>query len=161
VACNPPVETCHMMKTNTRSLLAGVCGVAVLLMGGPLSWADEQDDIDYRQHIMKTLQEQAESISMIIQHRAPAENLGAHAKLLVLSAGTARKSFDSKAPGGNAKSEIWTNMPDFVKRMDALVAAADDLLKASGAGVQAASAKNQALMATCKSCHDVYMTPKK
>jgi cytochrome c556 len=133
-------------------LAAGLGGVAV---------ADDQDSIDYRQHIMKTIGEQAASITMILQHKAPAENLATHAKLLALSAATAKKAFEPKAPGGNSKPEVWSNWSDFSKRLDAFVAATDDLAKAAASGgVAAAGAKSQAALA-CTGCHDQYMSPKK
>jgi cytochrome c556 len=146
-----------MGDTAVLGRLAAVCMLVGLSI---VASADEQDVIDYRQHVMTTLQEQTASIAMILQKKAPAENLGAHAKLLSLAAVTAKKTFDTKAPGGNAKPEVWSNAADFAKRMDALVAAADDQVKATG-NAQTASAKNQAVLAACKGCHDAYMTPKK
>jgi cytochrome c556 len=141
---------------------SGRVGVACALLSlSFVAAADEQDSIDYRQHIMKTMQEQTASIAMILQHKGPAENLSAHAKLLALSAGTAKKSFETKAPGGNAKPDVWANAADFGKRMDALVLATDDLVKTANSGPQASAAKNQVVVATCKGCHDAYMIPKK
>ncbi len=121
--------------------------------------ADDQDSIDYRQHVMKTLQAQSASIGMVLQHKAPAENLATHAKLLSLAAGTAKKAFDTKAAGGNANASVWASAADFAKRMDAMIGAADELAKTSTAA--AAAPKYQAVLTTCKGCHDTYMAPKK
>jgi cytochrome c556 len=80
---------------------------------------------------------------------------------LALSAATAKKAFEPKAPGGNSKPEVWSNWSDFSKRLDAFVAATDDLAKAAASGgVAAAGAKSQAALA-CTGCHDQYMSPKK
>jgi len=133
-------------------VLAGACVPAI---------GDEQDSIDYRQHVMKTLQQQTSAIGMIIQKRAPAANLTVHAKVLALAAGTAKKTFETKAAGGGAKPEVWTNAADFAKRMEAMIAATDDLAKAAGGGPQAVNPKYQALMTTCKGCHDIYSVPPK
>jgi len=125
-------------------------------------YADEQDDIDYRQHIMKTMGEQTALLDMILQHKAPSDNFAVHAKVLAISAAMAKKSFDSKAAGGNAKPAVWAGWADFNKRMDALAAATDDLAKsAASGGVAAAGAKVPAVLVSCKSCHDEYMVPKK
>jgi cytochrome c556 len=148
--------------TDSRSILKQLALGAALLAAslGRVAVADDQDSIDYRQHIMKTIGEQAASITMILQHKAPAENLATHAKLLALSAATAGKAFEPKAPGGNAKPDVWSNWSDFSKRMDAFVAATDDLAKATVGGGAAAAAKSQAALA-CKGCHDQYVIPKK
>lgn len=148
---------------DSRSILKQVALGAVLLAAsrGGVAVADDQDSIDYRQHIMKTIGEQAASITMILQHKAPAENLATHAKLLALSAATAKKAFEPKAPGGNCKPEVWSNWSDFSKRLDAFVAATDDLAKAAASGgVAAAGAKSHAALA-CQGCHDQYVIPKK
>jgi cytochrome c556 len=124
--------------------------------------ADEQDDIDYRQHIMKTMGEQTASMNMILQHKVPADGFIVHAKVLAIAAAMAKKSFDSKADGGNAKPAVWVNRADFDKQMDALTAATDDLAKAAaGGGVAAAGAKVAAVTASCNACHAQYMVPKK
>jgi cytochrome c556 len=138
-------------------------GLGVALLACSLvAVADDQDWVDYRQHLMKTLDEQVGSVRMILGHKAPAADLATHAKILALGATTVKKSFATKAPGGNAKPDVWSNWPDFSKRMDAFTAAAEDLSKAVAAGgVAAAGAKTQAVLAACKGCHDQYMIPKK
>ena len=135
---------------------------ALLFMCVAGVYADEQDDIDYRQHIMKTMGEQTASMDMILQHKAPSDSFTVHAKILAIAAAMAKKSFDSKADGGNAKPAVWTNGADFGKRMDALAAATDDLAKsAASGGVSAAGAKVPAVIASCNACHEQYLVPKK
>jgi cytochrome c556 len=122
--------------------------------------ADDQDVIDYREHIMKTMGEQAASISQILQQKAPADNFALHVQILAVAAATAKKAFEPKVPGGEAKPEVWTHWADFAKRLDDLTAATAELANTAKAGVAAAAPKVQAAM-TCKSCHDTYRVEKK
>jgi cytochrome c556 len=122
--------------------------------------ADDQDVIDYREHIMKTVGEQVAAIGQILQQKAPAENFATHAQILAITAGTAKKAFEQKVPGGEAKPEVWAQWPDFSKRLDELTAATADLARiAKTGGVTAAGPKVQTL--PCKSCHDTYRMEKK
>jgi cytochrome c556 len=117
--------------------------------------ADDQDVIDYREHIMKTMGEQAAAIGQILQQKAPAENFATHAQILAITAATAKKAFEPKVPGGEAKPDVWAQWPDFVKRLDELTAATADLARiAKTGGMAAAAPKVQTL--PCKSCHDTY-----
>ena len=149
------------MRRYRRGLRRNAFG-ALLLMSAAGVYADEQHDIDHRQHIMKTMGEQTASMDMILEHKAPSDSFTVHAKILAIAAAMAKKSFDSKADGGNAKPAVWTNWADFGKRMDALAAATDDLAKtAAGGGGAAAGAKVAAVIASCNACHEQYMVPKK
>ena len=149
------------MRRHRRALRRSAIGALALLCAAGVH-ADDQDDIDYRQHIMKTMGEQTASMEMILQHKAPTEGFGVHAKVLAIAAAMAKKSFGSKADGGNAKPAVWANLTDFDKRMDELAAATDELAKAAaGGGVSAAGAKVPAVIATCNACHAQYMVPKK
>jgi cytochrome c556 len=120
--------------------------------------ADDQDVVDYRQHVMKTLGEQMDAVGMILESKAPADNLGLHLKVLAVTATQAKKAFEPKVQGGNAKPEVWANWPDFSKRLDELVAATADLAAAQPA-VAAVGAKLKSVK--CKSCHDTYRVPPK
>jgi cytochrome c556 len=123
--------------------------------------ADDQDVIDYREHIMSTLGEQAAAIGQILQQKAPADNFAVHVQILAITAATAKKAFEPKVPGGEAKPDIWAHWPDFAKRLDDLTAATADLAKtAKAGGIAAAAPKIQAAL-TCKSCHDTYRLEKK
>jgi cytochrome c556 len=134
---------------------------AALLTLAPPVFGDPQETIDYRRHIMKTMGEQAAIIGMILEKRAPADDFATHVKALAVTAKTAKKAFEPKVPGGAAKPEVWSNWPEFAKRLDELVAATDDLSKtAAGGGVAAAGPKVKTAL-TCKSCHDTFRVPKK
>jgi cytochrome c556 len=130
--------------------------VTVALLSGK-AFADDQDVIDYRQHAMKTLGEQAAVMSAMAQNKIPADNFAVHAEILAKVAAMTKSSFTQKVAGGKAKPEVWTNWDDFAKRLDALAASTADLAKtAQQGGIAAAGPKMQAALATCKACHDSY-----
>ena len=146
--------------TRTRRMTIGLA-CASMLASAPVVRADDDDLIDYRQHIMKTMQEQVAAIDMILKQRAPGENLSIHVKVLASAASTAKSAFQPKVPGGEAKPEVWTNWTDFASRLDKQVAALGDLDKAtSSGGSTAAGPKVQAAL-SCDGCHDAYRVPKK
>jgi cytochrome c556 len=142
-------------------LLRGLACLFAILSAVMATWpalADDQDVVDYRRHIMKTLGEQVAIIGMILEKKAPAEALATHADVLAITAKTAKAAFESEIRGGDAKPEVWGKWADFSKRMDALVVAADDLAKSSKQGAAVAGPKVKSL--NCKNCHDTYRVPK-
>jgi len=117
--------------------------------------ADEQEDIDYRQHIMKTMGEQMAAIQQIVQHKAPADNFATHLQIVAVTAATAKAAFTPESEGGNAKPAVWKNWADFSKRLDELVASSAALAKSAKAtDIQATATKLDTLK--CKGCHDTY-----
>lgn len=123
--------------------------------------ADDQDVIDYRQHIMKTMGEQMGAIGMILQNKAPPDNFAQHLKVLAITATQAKSAFQPKVPGGDAKPGVWTDWQDFSHRLDELVAATADLATAAQhESVSQVGAKMQSAL-KCKGCHDTYRVPKK
>ena len=123
--------------------------------------ADDQDVIDYRKHVMKTMGEEAAVLGMMLQKKVPATDFATHVEILATTAATAKKAFEPKVAGGDAKPEVWAQWPDFAKRLDALTAATDELAKtAKTGGIAAAGPKVQSSL-TCKGCHDNYRVPKK
>jgi cytochrome c556 len=137
------------------------CAILVAATASTLARADDQDVIDYRQHIMKTLEEQAAAISQILQQKAPAENFNIHVQILAITAATAQKAFEPKVLGGEAKADVWVRWPDFAKRLDALTAATADLASTAKAGGLAAAAPKVQTALNCKSCHEIYCVEKK
>jgi cytochrome c556 len=142
-----------------RNVLAGLTTLILALAAFP-GRADDQDVIDYRTHVMKTLGEQMGAIGMILENKAPPDNLGLHLKTLAVAATQAKKAFEPKVPGGNAKPEVWANWPDFSKRLDELVAATADAAS-GGAHESVASVGARLKSVKCKSCHDTYRVPPK
>lgn len=134
---------------------------AVSLAGPATAFADDQDVIDYRRHVMKTMGEEVASLRMIIDRKAPAESFAAHARVLAITATMAKKAFEPKVSGGDAKPEVWANWADFARRLDTLVSATDDLAKlAQSGGVAAAGPKFDDAL-SCKGCHDRYRIARK
>jgi cytochrome c556 len=125
--------------------------------------ADDQDVIDYREHIMRTLDEQSAAMGMILSTVIPGDNTVAHLQAIALTAQIALKAFEPKVLGGEAKPEVWSNWADFSKRMNefakntALVAA-----QAKEKGLDDPALADKVVDAlSCKSCHDVYRKEKK
>ena len=148
-----------MMMTLVRNTVKFAALVSVILP--MVARADDQDIIDYRVHIMKTMGEQVAAIGEIVQQKAPADNFSTHIQILAVTAATARSAFEPKVPGGKAKPDVWTKWADFSKRLGDLTAATADLAKtAKDGGVAATAPKLQAAL-TCKACHDLYREDKK
>jgi cytochrome c556 len=125
--------------------------------------ADDQEVIDYREHIMKTLDEQSAAVGMILSGTIPGDSLAAHLQAIALSAQIALKAFEPKVVGGEARPEVWGNWADFSKRMNefaktTLEAAAQ--AKEKGPDDAALPAKIVDAL-SCKSCHDDYRKEKK
>jgi cytochrome c556 len=140
-----------------------ICRVALLglLAVGGATHADDQDTIDYRQHIMKTLGEQVSILGMMVQQKAPSQDFATHAEVLAMTAATAKAAFEPEIQGGNAKAEVWSQWADFEKRIDALVASTAELAKTAKSGGAAAAGPKMQSALTCKGCHDTYKVPKK
>jgi cytochrome c556 len=135
--------------------------LAALLAASAIAAADDQDAIDYRQHVMNTLGQELAAVDMIIAKKAPADAFAVHMKVIATAATQAKKAFEPKIPGGKSKPEVWSNWPDFAKRLDALVTASDELAKAAAKDGPAALGPKIKASLDCESCHQVYMTPGK
>jgi cytochrome c556 len=124
------------------------------------AFADDQETIDYREHIMKTMGEQVAAMNQMREAKIAPANLAVHAEILAVTAATAKSAFTPKVAGGKAKADVWANWQDFSKRLDELVAATSDLAKtAKQGGLTATAPKLQEL--PCKGCHDTYREEKK
>ena len=139
---------------------------ALLALGGLVfaalpSRADDQDVIDYRTHIMKTMGEQTDAIGMIIENKVPPDNFATHLKVLAVTATQAKRAFEPKVPGGNSKPEVWANWADFSKRLDELVTITADLAAAAQHDSVAAVGGKLKSSLKCKSCHENYRKPLK
>jgi cytochrome c556 len=137
------------------------CAILIGATASAVAHADDQDVIDYRQHIMKTMDEQAAAIGQILQQKAPAENFATHVQILAITAATAKKAFESKVLGGEAKADVWARWADFAKRLDELTAATTALAGTAKVGGVAAAAPKVPAALNCKSCHDIYCVEKK
>ena len=121
----------------------------------------DKDVLAYRQHIMKSLEQQTAALGQILSGAGPAENTVAHMQALALTASIALKSFEPKVPGGAAKPEVWNDWADFSKRMQEFADKSAEMAKIGreqGAD-QAALHVIEAL--PCKGCHDIYRDEQK
>src|SRR5258706_9284836 len=104
-------------------LMIGKLALAASMLVLPaLAYGDDKDVIDYREHIMKTLNEQAEALGMILSTAIADNNATAHLEIIALTASTALKAFEPKVPGGESKPDVWAKWPDFSKRMNEFAA---------------------------------------
>jgi len=127
----------------------------------PLAHADDKDTIDYRQHIMNTLNEQSAALGQILSTAVPDDNAVAHLNAIALTASTALKAFEPKVPGGEARPRVWSDWPDFSKRMNEFAQKTAAAAKTANEQGKDAALSNILDALTCKSCHDVYREEKK
>jgi cytochrome c556 len=148
----------------TKATALGVRAIwtmAVLAMPIAGQAADDKDIIEYREHVMKTLNEQSAELGLILSTAVPGDNTVSHIDALALAASVSLKAFEPKVQGGQAKPEVWSNWPDFQKRMTDFAAKTAEMSK-----VAHEQGPDQALdlvipALSCKSCHDVYRSEKK
>ena len=146
-------------------MIRTLCGaglMAAVLVLPSLARAEDKDVVEYRQHIMKTLQEQTAIIGELVSDAIPADNLPQHAEAIALAAKIALKSFEAKVPGGESKPDVWAKWDDFSKRMKAFSAAADKLNDATKKGATLAEVTSMLVeVLPCKECHDLYRQEQK
>ena len=136
--------------------------VMVATMALPVTTlADDEDVIEYRQRIMKALNEQAGALGQILSTAIPDDDAVAHIEAIALTASTSLKSFEPKVPGGEAKPEVWAQWQDFSKRMNEFARKTADLAKTAREKGKDVALENALDALTCKSCHDVYRAQKK
>ena len=146
-----------MMKRSAKLICAGMM---LALQVVAAASADTNDAVDYRQHIMKALNEQAGALGEILSGAVPDDNVIAHLDVLALTASTALKAFEPKVPGGEAKPEVWSNWPDFSRRMNEFAQGTAAMAKlAHEQGKDAGLAKVMDAL-SCKKCHDTYRKEK-
>jgi cytochrome c556 len=145
-----------------RSAAITTVGALALLAVQSVAGAppDRNDVIDYRQHIMNSLNEQAGALGEILSGAVPDDNVISHLDALALIASTALKAFEPKVPGGEAKPEVWSNWADFSRRMNEFAQSSAAMAKlAHEQGKEAGLAKVMDAL-SCKKCHDTYRREK-
>jgi cytochrome c556 len=137
-------------------------GVMILIgvTWGPAAQAEDEDVIEYRQHIMKTLEAQSAALGQILSGAVPDDNLVAHLDTLALTASTALRSFEPKVQGGESKPEVWAKWPDFSKRMKDFADKTAQTAKIAKQQGKEAATEHVMEALSCKSCHDVYRAKK-
>lgn len=147
-----------MMKRSAT--IKCVFALALLQWSGG-AFADDQDVIDYRQHIMNTLNEQAAALGEILSGAIPDDNVIAHLDALALTASTALKAFKPKVPGGESKPELWSNWADFSQRMNDFAQKTAAMAKLAHEQGKEAGLANVMDALSCKKCHDTYRREKR
>jgi cytochrome c556 len=112
---------------------AGRSLLVAMSVATALARADDGDFIDYRQHIMATLEEQSQALGLILSGAVPDDNAVAHLEILAL---------------------ISKRINDFAAKTAELVKTA----KTRGARAGLAGVADGL---TCKGCHDRYREEKK
>lgn len=151
----------HDIGTKRLRSAAGTLALVVVAITTSTANADEQDVIDYRRRIMKTMGEEAAVLGMMMQQKIPSTEFATHVQALAATAATAKRAFEPNVPGGDAKPEVWAQWPDFSKHLDELVVATGELAKTAKEGGMAAAGPKMKTALNCKSCHDTYRVPKK
>jgi len=142
--------------------LPAVATLLFALLAPAAAFADNKDTVDYRAHVMRTLNEQSAALGQILSGVIPEKNAAAHLEALALTASTALKAFEPKVPGGESKADVWNNWADFSKRMNEFVRQAREAAKAAkDKGLTSAGPNAMDAMASCKNCHDLYREEKK
>ncbi|MBD1203295.1 MAG: cytochrome c [Rhodobacteraceae bacterium] len=144
------------MKFSTKALVLGftmVAGVAI---------AAEATDptVKARQELMDTIAMNTGILGKMAGGESAfdaAAAEGAKAAIVAASAEIAAK-FEAQAsdPKSTSKEDIWTNWEDFVKKGDALKAAAEGMDTTTLEGVQAGMG---GIGGSCKDCHTTYRIP--
>ena len=145
----------------TRSLqllcALAVAATPILTSAAP---ASDQNVIDYREHIMKALNEQSAALGEILSAAIPDDNVIPHLDAIALTASTALKAFEPKVPGGEAKPGVWANWADFSKRMNEFAQKTAAMAKTAHEQGKDAGLANVIDALSCKSCHDTYRKEK-
>jgi cytochrome c556 len=124
-------------------------------------YAGDKDAVEYRQHIMNTLNEQSAALGQILSGAISNYNATAHLNAIALTASTALKAFEPKVPGGEAKPDVWAKWDDFSRRMTEFAQKSSQAAKIAKEKGQDEALANILDVLTCKSCHDVYRDEKK
>lgn len=149
------------MTKCTRSATVLVAVVSIMILTLPAtSRAEDQDVIEYRQHIMKAMDAQTAAVGKILSFAIPEDQLPSHLETIAIMASTALKGYEEKVVGGESLPAVWDDWEDFSARMN------DFATKMAVAAEHAKEGGREAIMGeivlalSCKSCHDLYREKK-
>jgi cytochrome c556 len=120
------------------------------------SQAEDENVIEYRQHIMASMNAQALILGKIVSTAIPNDQVIEHLETIAILSETSLKSFEAEVPGGESSPDIWSNWEDYTQLMN------EFSNNAKGAAASAhVNGKETALnsilnVLTCKQCHDKY-----
>jgi cytochrome c556 len=160
---NRKIKATTKFKINPkRSSICLMLLPAVLLLASPhAARAEDQDVIDFRELIMKQLDAESAALGMMVSGQIPTDSVALEARSIANAAKAARKAFEPKVPGGEAKPEVWSKWDDFSKRLDVFAQKSDEMAKAAEAGNMTAVTELMVPALPCKECHDIYRNKKK
>ena len=117
-------------------------------------YAAGPDDVDYRQNVMKTLGAQVAALELVLQGRAPAQDLERHFEALAATSAQLLSAFEPVAAGGNARAEVWEDWDGFsahAREQTEGLSALRDTVTAS----EFSSARVRGAL-RCTQCHDAF-----
>ena len=136
-----------------------VCACALLPVLAAAD-GDENPAIEYRESLMTLIVSNFGPIAAMVEGKIPwnAEQMAGWGKDLKAVAGlNTMRGFPPGSEGGAAKPEIWSNMDDFRKKMDAMQLEAAKLGDVAASGDKTAIGEQVAATGkACKACHDDY-----
>lgn len=142
--------------TRISLIFATVAILSIAIFLPATATSDDEDVIEYRQHIMEGMHHQSAILGQIVAYAVPNDNVIEHLEALSLLASTALRSFEEEVHGGESKPEIWSQWDDFSAQMTELAektAAATENAKKNG---KDAALVNIIDVLTCKGCHEDY-----
>lgn len=135
--------------------------VAALAMfaGLPAVQAADKDVIEYRQNLMKSLQNHAGGLASIMRGTVDyGDNIAYHADAIAAAAEAAQLAFRDEVAGGTSAPSVWENWDDFSERFATLATLAKDLGDTARNGDADAAKAQIPTMFVCSDCHDNYRT---
>jgi cytochrome c556 len=143
------------MRYRTKLACVAALVMAPAFGAAPAPYADK-DVIEYRKHIMHSLNEQSKAIGQILATTVPADDAAVQLESLALTASVALKAFEPKVQGGEANAVVWSDWTDFAKRMNEFAQKTSAMAKVAREKGKDAGMENIADALSCKSCHDIY-----
>ncbi|MGE4061947.1 MAG: cytochrome c [Rhodospirillaceae bacterium] len=135
---------------------------ALLLLGGGVRASDsplDQDAIEYRKSVMRTLEAQFNAIAHIIAFEGPPQNLRSHLEAALITARTVLPSFQKRAPGGTSQPQIWEKWDDYTMHARQFEAAIAMAVEAAKHG-DVSDVIWYTDQVSCRQCHNKYQQPR-
>lgn len=143
-----------------KASVAAWLALGTSLIPWSASAAEENDNIKYRQHVMRALDAQTAVVGMILSGAVPEDNFVSHLDSIALMASGALAGFEAKVPGGESSPDVWEKWPDFSQRMKSFAESTARAAKIAREQGKDAVMGEIASALSCKSCHDVYRLKK-
>lgn len=146
---------------NRFTKFAGSVAIVATMLAPVAASADDKDVIDYRQHLMNTLDAQSQIIGQMLSGVTPDKRGVGALEIIALTAKLSKGAFEPHVEGGQSKPDVWTKHDDFSKKMASFV---------ENSAHVAEMAKKSSFQETisimidalpCKGCHDPYRDPSK